>query len=153
MVDKTKAIDVRFNQDNGYFDFDIAEDGDFELTEGLDTALPITFYTNQRADASENKNSLNRGGWYGNLLSIYSTEIGSKIWLLLSDVISDQTRVKVEGFARDAYQYLLDLKLVDDLSVKATVTTTKISITIMTTIGSDVTQTNLDLWRQTNVVS
>jgi phage gp46-like protein len=143
-------IDVLVNKDNGYYDISFGEDGDFDKTQGLDTSLVLTFFTNQRADASEITQPINRGGWWGNLFFDDGTEIGSKLWLLQNSRVNQNTLNTAIDFANKAYQYLLDLDYADSLNVSGAATTSKITLTIQVIINSNISQTSLTLWTNTN---
>lgn len=145
-------VDVKFeyNSSKKYWDFNIAENGDFELTQGLDTTLAITFLTNQRADESEVKRSEGRGGWWGNLFNDNDFEIGSKLWLLNSSPISQNILNTAIGYAEDAYSFLVEQGFADRVIVTGEQTLTSIKLNIKLIIGADVSVTSFTLWKNTN---
>ena len=143
-------IDVKFTNEKGYFDFSFAEDGDFELTQGLDSALVITFYTNQRADSTEVSTPQNRSGWWGDAFNEDGSKMGSRIWLLQNVAVNQTTLNKAIDYTTKAYQWLLDENYIDTLNVFGESSLSTITITIQTVIDSDACQTSFTLWTNTN---
>jgi len=104
---------------NGYFDIDFATNGDFILTEGLDTALDMSILEQRRADASEVVRPELRRGWWGNTLNDLAFEIGSKLWLLSQARKTQSTLNSAEDYAQNALEWMLADDLVDDINVNA----------------------------------
>ena len=102
-----------------YFDIDFADNGDFVLTEGLDTALDMSVLEQRRADASEVPRPELRRGWWGNTLNDLYFEIGSKLWLLSQARKTQSTLNSAEDYVQNALEWMLEDDLVDDINVTA----------------------------------
>lgn len=100
-----------------YFDINFADDGDFILTEGLDTALDMSILEQRRADSSEVPRPELRRGWWGNTLNDLYFEIGSKLWLLLQARKTQSTLNSAEDYVQNALEWMLDDDLIDELNV------------------------------------
>lgn len=74
-------IDLEFERDaEGFYDLAI-ENGDFKLTQGFETALLVSLFSDRRAYGDEVPDPLKRRGWIGDLVSgISGDKIGSGIW-------------------------------------------------------------------------
>lgn len=148
------AVDVdvkfEFDEEKEYWDFNLADNGDFELTKGLDTTLSITFLTNRRADQSEVNRPEGRGGWWGNLFNDNDFQIGSKLWLLNSSPLTQVSLNTAIGYAEDAYRFLVEDGLVDRIIVTGQQSLTSIQLDVKLIIGADVSVTSYSLWRNTN---
>lgn len=73
--------DLAYKQDNdGIFDL-IIENGDFQLTEGFETALLVSLFSDRRAYQDEIADPVKRRGWIGDLVSeLPGDRIGSGLW-------------------------------------------------------------------------
>jgi len=99
--------DLLLNNSKGYWDIDF-ENGDFALTEGLETALLMSIYVDKRAAASEVPRVQARRGWHGNLLSGFDTyEIGSKLWLLCQARRDQNTLNLTQTYTSDCLFWLV----------------------------------------------
>jgi len=78
-----KDILLTQNEDDYIFDIDFDTNGDFLLTEGLETAIFMSLFCEKRADSSEIvAPEYRRGDWSNILNDINNYEVGSKLWLL-----------------------------------------------------------------------
>lgn len=89
-----------------------------DLKDSLTRAVIISLFSWRRADSSDDIDSdLSKQGWWGDT---YSTDrIGSKIWQLLRQKITDEILTRAEDYSRTALQWLIDDGLVDQITVKA----------------------------------
>jgi len=104
---------------NEYFDIAFADNGDFVLTEGLDTALAMSVLEQRRADASEVVRPELRRGWWGNTLNDLAFEIGSKLWLLSQARKTQSTLTSAEDYAQNALEWMVGDGIIDDVNVIA----------------------------------
>ena len=76
------AIDLQFIQSpDGEWDIDF-ENGDFKMTDGLDTALYLSIFGEARASRSQIRDSRLRRGHFTNIFSnIEGYEIGNTSWI------------------------------------------------------------------------
>jgi phage gp46-like protein len=112
------ATDIHFNKTKGYFDFDIATNGDFVTTQGLDTALLMSIYVDKRAEPSEVPAPSMRRGWWGNLVGNYvNYQIGSKLWLLIQARKDNVTLNLAKTYTYDCLQWLIEDQLATRIEV------------------------------------
>lgn len=102
--------DLAFDQDeDGIFDL-VIEDGDFKLTEGFETALLVSLFSDRRAYLDEVPDPEKRRGWIGDLVSEKpGDKIGSGLWFY------EQSRLSVddENGVRDEAEKSLDWTITD----------------------------------------
>jgi len=147
----TEFVDLLLTQDsNGVWDISFTDDGDIAFTNGLDTALSITFFTDQRASPSEVSTPEYRRGWWGTTLATNELELGSKLWLLEQSINNQDTLIKAIDFTQKAYQWLIDFNYADNIQVTGLQTRDNITLTILIIKNSDViSQKSFDLWENT----
>lgn len=99
----TRYIDLAYTQDeDGIYDLVIdAATGDFVTTDGLETAILVSEFSDARADESEVPDPMQRRGWIGDLVSGEPQDRhGSKLWLYeqrrLTEGIANSVRVEAE---------------------------------------------------------
>lgn len=144
--------DLKLDNAEGYYDISFGEDGDFELTNGLDTSLLTSFLTDVRADSSEVNNPRYRRGWWGSLFksSPALPDLGSKIWLLDQSAITQNTINNAIAYAQTAYSWLVTLKYADQVNVSATSNLNSLSILVEVLKNNDVVSEQVfNLWTNT----
>jgi phage gp46-like protein len=145
-----KPTDLKLTEKDGYYDISFGTDGDFELTEGIDTSLITSFFTDKRAAESEVFSPEKRRGWWGTLFnSTDEEEIGSKIWLLFQETNQDLTLNDAKDYARDAFQWMIDKGFADKINISGSRTTEGINLAISTIKGDNITKTNFKILSET----
>lgn len=146
------VVDLKLTQDSNYlWDINFADNGDFELTDGLDTSFSTTFFTDRRAATSEVPTPEQRRGWWGNLVSdVPNLELGSKLWLLDQAVNSTITLANAIKYAQEAYQWLIDFNYADNVEVSGEQSQSSLSLTIRIVKDKNVIEEKVyDLWVNT----
>ena len=140
-------VDIALDQTKGFFDI-VFEDREVKPTEGFDTALSVSLFSDQRATASEQTDPIKRRGWIGDIGAI--DEIGSKLWFL------DQARTTTGSVnkAIDFSQKALDWMITDLLAKKIDITgelqpDTIILKIVITTPDNNIINFSVDIWRKT----
>ena len=114
--------------------FDIAiENGDLKKDAGLETAVIISLFTDQRVTAKELAELYtDRGGWWGDAIAeIQGDNIGSKLWLTLqSGKLTNEALDRIENFGRDSLLWMIEDNLCSTVSVSATLINKNIYIKI-----------------------
>jgi phage gp46-like protein len=104
------AEDIKLTYDNDLGEADINfVDNDLEMDDGLETAVIISLFTDQRAafdDVLDDPND--RRGWWGDLTSDQEDDrIGSKLWLLMRSKTITKNLVLAKQYAEDALQWMV----------------------------------------------
>jgi len=140
-------IDIALDQTKGYFDV-VFTDREIQATEGFDTAMWVSLFSDQRATASEQSDPQKRRGWIGDIDAI--DEIGSKLWFL------DQARIVTSSLNKsiDFAQKSLNWMIEDSLAKKIDITgelrpDTIILAVVVTTPDGTIINFSVDIWRKT----
>lgn len=93
----------------------------------LHTAIVLCLFTDRRArdDDQLPGDDDDRRGWFGDYADVrddlFERELGSHLWLYERAILNEQTRLAIEGTAREALQVLVDQGLAASFSVEASV--------------------------------
>ena len=142
-----QPIDVKLTQDDdGIFDINIGDNGDFELDEGFGTTIALTIFGEQRASEGEVPTPENRGGWIGNILADDpGFQAGSKGWLLKQSRLKPSTPSALRNYHQEALRWMID----DGLAKKITITSTQTQDSINQEINVDGEPFFFDVWNNT----
>jgi phage gp46-like protein len=108
---------------------DLAMNGpDLQVDNGLTTAVIISLFTDQLADAADDipDGTADRRGWWGDLplpnapTTTKQYLIGSKLWLLDRALQTTETLRRAESYARSALQWMIDDGVMGSVTVAAT---------------------------------
>ena len=111
-------IDLALTRIDDIYDITFNADGDFETTEGLDTAILLSLLEERRANESEVSTPQKRRGWIGNDLGdIAVYELGSKLWLLNQERLTTDTLNRAVDYARQSLQWMLDDNIATSINV------------------------------------
>lgn len=134
-----------------FFDIGFTEEGDFATTEGLDTALIISYHEELRANEDEVAQPELRRGWCGSEDNEF--EQGSKLWLWegsrrLQSVINGSQSDTLIGF-----DWLLDDGLADEITITNTFVNDGLrSELVIDSDGNDTEVVLYSLWRGTKAI-
>jgi phage gp46-like protein len=112
----TRYTDLYIAQDaEGIFDLVIDEDDrDFKTTDGLDSSIVVSLFSDRRAYANEVPDALQRRGWIGDLVSEVSNDRhGSGLWLYEQHRLVGETSIGVRNEAVAAFNWAQDDGLAD----------------------------------------
>lgn len=143
-------MDVQIAFD-GFFDIGLAG-ADLAKDEGLQTAVIVSLFTDRRADPDDQlpDGSDDRRGWWADAYAdIDNDRIGSKLWLLSREKQTRETAQKVENYARESLQWLVDDGVARSVGVSAEwlrMGVLAMAIEIKRPDGSRVTFTFNSLW-------
>ena len=145
-------IDLLLTQDNnGVFDLSVA-DGDLASTDGLDTAIWESIFSDQRAPESKVPLPQNRRGWLGDLNSPVEGRLyGSLLWLLDQRRLTQDALNEGISSLQDALQWIQDDGLAQNVTVTGElVPRSGIALTaIITTLDGKVESHYIPLWEAT----
>lgn len=121
----TTFTDLAYDQDaEGHYDLVIDEEaGDFAVTQGLDSAMFVSLFSDRRAREDEVADPLRRRGWIGDLVSEIPGDVhGSGLWFFEQARLDDETRIGL----RDESEAALDWMVIERLARTVEVTATSI---------------------------
>jgi len=113
-------IALEYNAD-GQFDISI-DQGDLKKDIGLETAVIISLFTNQRVTSEELPDLFDdRGGWWGDSISeVDGDQIGSKLWLVFkTGKLNNETLEKIESYSRESLSWMIEDKLCSSVIAEA----------------------------------
>jgi phage gp46-like protein len=129
-----------FQRPSSLFDIDF-ENGDIALTDGLDTALYMSVFCEQRALSTEVSDPLQRRGHFTNDFSdIDGYEVGSKFWLYTARATNTERNAELlqKTVREDGLQWMIDDAIVKDVAIDITRVSDKVTLDIkLTTIQDD----------------
>ena len=89
-----------------------------DMTDSLSRAVVISLFTWQRASQSDEVDNDQRMGWWGDTFAENKGDkIGSKLWLLLRQKITEETLNRAQEYAFDALKWLIDEGICSDITV------------------------------------
>jgi phage gp46-like protein len=95
---------------------DLVRDG------GLETAVLLSLFTDRRAEDGDPlpAAATDRRGWWGDAVPVVAGDrIGSRLWLLARSKETPKALERVEEYAREALQWLLDDRVAERVDVTA----------------------------------
>lgn len=139
----------------GYYDIDIADNGDLELETGFNTNLLMSVFCERRAESYEVALPNMRRGWWGNETNDeVGFQIGSKLWLLDQARLTTGNINLAQQYAQQGLGWLITDGLAKGVSVAVSsqnLSTTP-GITLDITINSESSVTEYKwyvVWSQT----
>ena len=112
---------IEREQGSSYLDIKIEPTG-IVADDGLETAVYISLFTDQRCDVEEIPlfETTGQRGWWGDLLSeVDGDRIGSKFWLLKREKTLPQTLQKFIDYAKFSLQWMIEDGIAEDVVVDA----------------------------------
>ena len=92
---------------------------DLESSDGLDTAVLVSLFSNRRVAPEElPPHERDRAGWWGDQLNVDLDQIGSKLWLLAREKTTPQVAARARQYAFEALAWMI----ADDVATAVEVT-------------------------------
>jgi phage gp46-like protein len=89
-----------------------------DMADNLSRSVVISLFTWQRASQSDEVDNDQRMGWWGDTFAENKGDkIGSKLWLLLRQKVTDETLLRAQEMADDALQWLVEDGICTEISV------------------------------------
>lgn len=126
------ARDIKLTQgSNGLYDIDF-DDGDFDLTDGLDTAIILSIFAEKRASKTQIVEPLLRRGHFTNEFSeLENYEVGSKQWLFSEQAANSESNLSLlENAIRDGLQWMIQDDIISNSTVSASKNNSRINIDV-----------------------
>lgn len=126
------AIDIKFKQDsNNEWDIDFAN-GDFEMTNGLDTALYLSVFGEKRASPSQvTEPTLRRGHFTNEFSDVEGYEVGSLLWLYTKQAKNTANNASLmEDTVRDGLSWMIDDEIISEAKVSSSRSTSGVTLDI-----------------------
>lgn len=118
-----RRVDAKLVFSNEFGDADLPlELGDLTVENGLETALLLSLFTDQRASQEELERvgGDDPRGWWGDAYSKFAGDrFGSRLWLLERELQTPETLNRALEYARDAVQWLIDDRIARSVQVLA----------------------------------
>ena len=116
---------------NGLYDIDFSN-GDFDLTDGLDTAIILSIFAEKRASKTQIVEPLLRRGHFTNEFSeVEDYEVGSKQWLFSEQVANSESNLSLlENTIRDGLQWMIQDDIISNSTVSASKNNARINIDV-----------------------
>lgn len=117
----TRYVDLNFEQDTeGIFDLVIDVDAkDLDTTDGLETAILVSLFSDRRAAADEVRDPLRRRGWIGNLIAeVPNDNFGSGLWLYEQKRLTGDVLAGLRTEAEQALDWMVDEGLATSTAAK-----------------------------------
>ena len=135
------------NQD-GLFVLSV-KNNDLVPVEGMESAILVSLFTDQRLDESQMDIPINRGGWFGNALTP-NRELGSKLWAYDNARITSGLVGNIRDCAKRSFDWMNQDNLTRKTSVSVALKGQQITIiTTLTARGDKVGHDYAYLWRKT----
>jgi phage gp46-like protein len=115
--------DVKLTFDAAIGDYDVAiVNGDLEADHGLDTAVVISLFSDRRVPDGEAKpeHTRNRRGWWADETLPDSDQIGSLLWLLQREKITNEMIKRAKNYAEDALAWMINDGVAESVSCAIT---------------------------------
>lgn len=148
-------LKVRVRKNQSFYDINFQESGDFELVEGFDTSIQMSFFGEVRADPTEMIPPELRRGWWGNELSrVDGYEVGNKLWLLHQARNTQETLNLAVNYVRQGFQWYIDDGLAKRVEVSGERDLENDNINITITIfrsNDEITSEQFQLWNKTTL--
>ena len=142
--------DILLKKNDSIFDIDF-KDGDFLLTNGLDSSIITSLFVDQRAEASEVSAPELRRGWIGNEQNEDPNyQIGSKLWFLDQARLTEETLNDGISFAINCFRWMVTDGILKDVQVTGVRENSTLTLNVVF-IRFDDTSFSLqfDLWENT----
>lgn len=109
----SKFVDLAYARDDeGVYDL-VLDNGDLKVTDGLETAIFVSLFSDRRAYLDEVSDPLRRRGWIGDLVSDEPGDRhGSGLWLYEQHRLTDAVASGVRSEASQALTWMIDEGLV-----------------------------------------
>ncbi len=114
-------IALRYDNDRQLADL-VIQDGDLLADEGLETAVLISLFTDREAEPGDVEPGEDRRGWWGDALNDNPQDrIGSRLWLLARETLSDATLRRAEDYSKEALQWMIEDGVAEAVNVTASI--------------------------------
>ena len=89
-----------------------------DMTDSLSRAVVISLFTWQRASQSDEVDNDQLMGWWGDTFAENKGDkIGSKLWLLLRQKVTEETLNRAQEYAYESLKWLIDDGICSDITV------------------------------------
>ena len=112
---------LRIGDERREGDIVTAVDGSIDSDDGIETAIAISLFTDRLATESDGAHvgEDRRGWWFDALDSDPTTRTGSRLWLLESATLTDETLRRAEDYANEALVWMVDEGVARSVETKA----------------------------------
>lgn len=137
-------LELVLNEEDGLYDIDFDTDGDFLMSDGIETAIIMTVLSVQRADESEVTKAIHRrGDWSNELNEDDEFEVGSKLWLLEQARVIQESLNNGIGSLESAFQWMVEDNIIKEVIINGEIIDNSMKYTIELTKQNSETETFL----------
>lgn len=115
-----------------------------DIDDSLHRAVIISLLSWARADDSDEYDGSAYGWWGDSLSKIAGDKVGSKLWLLLRQKLTDEVVMQAQEYAAQALQWMLDDGLCSSIDVSAERDYDTLNLTINLLIDNQTTTIKLE---------
>ncbi|WP_434779279.1 phage GP46 family protein [Neisseria sp. Ec49-e6-T10] len=135
------------NQD-GLFVLSV-QNNDLVPVQGMESAILVSLFTDQRIDESDLRIPIDRGGWFGNVLTP-NRELGSKLWGLENAKITSGLIGNIKEYAQRSFDWMTEDGLARKVEVGVNLKSQDVFVSAKITGRSDPIGNDYSyLWRRT----
>lgn len=138
---------------DGNYDIVIDEESkDLASAGGFETAIPLTLFTDTRAEPFQIQDATRRRGWAGDLFTASADfRLGSQLWIFDQAKNTAENRNLIRSYARSAFQWFVDNGIVADVGVgQLSSDSRSATIPLSFTRLDNVVEGYQTLWRRTD---
>jgi phage gp46-like protein len=145
-------LKLTLNTVTGNYDISL-ENGDFTTTDGFDSSILVSLFSDARADKSEVLRPEQRRGWWGDECSDNkNSKLGSKLWLLSQARKTPVTLNRAKDYAYQALKWLVDEGYSRKIDVNASFIAEGIKLDITITNNAGATESrSYKIWQNTSL--
>jgi phage gp46-like protein len=139
-------MDLALTGENLPYDLTM-ENGDFVADYSLKNAVVISLFCDQRVNSDElPEGETSRRGWFGDMLADSEGDaIGSRLWLLAREKVTDETATRARGYAEESLAWMIEDGIADTVKVEAETDGSALLLSVEISKGGKVTSFQFNL--------
>ena len=109
---------IEYNKELGFWDISV-QNGELATTESIETAVLLSLGTDKKVSLEElPAEHTDQRGWWGDMLMV-NHELGSKLWLLKREKITESVLENAKNYAEEALIWLVTDGVVKSIDARA----------------------------------
>lgn len=113
------ALSLFSNAENNFY-IDVSLDGpDLKTEKDLEASVLMSIFTDRRANNDDIVEGTDRRGWWADTFAeVKNDKIGSRLWLLQREKLTNLTVTRAHGYVVECLKWLLDDKVAQSVNVQ-----------------------------------